>query len=129
MIAVDLNLVQLDWNRRKKLKIGAVSWKLFLLKRNRPQHFEAHIYTEHYFLTLYPRNRAEQLILSCSFCPVNVQQLVLTMIILSILKPTSVTFPKVCCECASLSTELLVDMIYPQIFGCPREHSQNLNSK
>ena len=43
MIAVGLNLVQLDWNKFKKLKIGAVSWKLFLLKRNRAQYFEAHI--------------------------------------------------------------------------------------
>ena len=43
MIAVGLKLVQLDWNKFKKLKIGAVSWKLFLLKRNRPQYFEAHI--------------------------------------------------------------------------------------
>ena len=38
MIAVGLKLVQLDWNKFKKLKIGAVS-----LKRNRPQYFEAHI--------------------------------------------------------------------------------------
>ena len=45
MIAVGLKLVQLDWNKTeyKKLKIGTVSWKLFLLKRNRPQYFEAHI--------------------------------------------------------------------------------------
>ena len=47
MIAVGLKLVQLDWNKFKKLKIGAVSWKLFLLKRNRPQlqYFEAHIHS------------------------------------------------------------------------------------
>ena len=38
MIAVGLKLVQLDWNKFKKLKIGAIS-----LKRNRPQYFEAHI--------------------------------------------------------------------------------------
>ena len=40
MIAVGLKLilVQLDWNKFKKLKIGAVS-----LKRNKPQYFEAHI--------------------------------------------------------------------------------------
>jgi len=38
MIAVGLKLVQLDWNKFKKLKIGA-----FSLKRNRPQYFEAHI--------------------------------------------------------------------------------------
>ena len=38
MIAVGLKLVQLDWNKFKKLKIGAVS-----LKRNIPQYFEANI--------------------------------------------------------------------------------------
>ena len=43
MIAVGLKLVQLDWNKCKKLKIGAVSRNLFLLKRNRPSTLK-HIY-------------------------------------------------------------------------------------
>ena len=53
MIEVGLKLVQLDWNKCKKLKIGAVSSKLSLEKKQTP--ILKSTYTEHNFLTLYPR--------------------------------------------------------------------------